>query len=162
MSTFNPPLRFWKRYADDTYTMLPVGLVSTFHKHLNKITSTFSSQWRRKTTGPFSFWMFSWHGIQTDLNLLQRDPHRQVSWLLFPLPFWYKNSVIMTLISCAKALSTIAVDCTKERSHVVVDQWVPKLVYLSTHLLLELTTWMSKLKKLLPSHCSIFKPCLSE
>ena len=37
MSTFYTPPRFWKRYVDDTCTILPGDLVNSFHSHLNSI-----------------------------------------------------------------------------------------------------------------------------
>ena len=37
LSSFHPPPWFWKRYVDDTCTVLPRGLVEGFHQHLNSI-----------------------------------------------------------------------------------------------------------------------------
>ena len=37
LSTFHPPPRFWKRYVDDTCTVIPRDLLEHFHKHLNSI-----------------------------------------------------------------------------------------------------------------------------
>ena len=37
LSSFHTPLRFWRRYVDDTCTVLPRDLVESFHTHLNSI-----------------------------------------------------------------------------------------------------------------------------
>ena len=40
LSTYLPPLPFWKRYVDDTLTALPQDKVQHFHQHLNSIETT--------------------------------------------------------------------------------------------------------------------------
>ena len=37
LSTFRTPLRFWKRYVDDTCTAIQPCLIEEFHQHLNSI-----------------------------------------------------------------------------------------------------------------------------
>ena len=37
LSSFHTPPRFWSRYVDDACTVLPQGLVTSFHEHLNSI-----------------------------------------------------------------------------------------------------------------------------
>ena len=37
LSTYHSPPRFWRRYVDDTCATLPLDLVDSFHKHLNRI-----------------------------------------------------------------------------------------------------------------------------
>ena len=39
LSTFESPPRFWKRYVDDTLTVLPANTVERFFTHLNSIKS---------------------------------------------------------------------------------------------------------------------------
>ena len=37
LSTFRFPLRFWKRYVDDTCTAIQPCIIEEFHQHLNSI-----------------------------------------------------------------------------------------------------------------------------
>ena len=59
LSTFHTTPRFWRRYADDTCTILPGDLVDSFTATSTASTTTSSSRWRRSHTGNSPSWTSS-------------------------------------------------------------------------------------------------------
>ena len=79
LSSFHPPPRFWKRYVDDTCTVLPRGSVTDFHQHLNGINQhiQFTVDEEKDRCLPFLDILLtrdSGGSIQTSV-FLQEDPH---------------------------------------------------------------------------------------
>ena len=59
LSTFHTTPHFWRRYADDTCTILPGDLVNSFTSTSTASTTTSSSRWRRSQTGNSPSWTSS-------------------------------------------------------------------------------------------------------
>ena len=55
LSTFHTPPRFWKRYVEDTCTILPGDLVNSFHSHLNSIDNNIQFTVEKELDGQLPF-----------------------------------------------------------------------------------------------------------
>ena len=55
LSTFHTPPRFWKRYVEDTCTILPGDLVNSFHSHLNSIDNNIQFTVEKESDGQLTF-----------------------------------------------------------------------------------------------------------
>ena len=122
ISTFNPPPRFWKRYVDDTCTVIPTESVSTFHHHLNSISPhiQFTVEKESDQSLPFLDVLLTHHPDGTISTWVFRKSTHTDKYLDFTShhPLAHKVSVIRTLYHRAKALSSNPLQCTNEESHV--------------------------------------------
>ena len=55
LSTFHTPPCFWRRYVDDTCTILPGDLVDSFHSHLNSIDNNIQFTVEKESDGQLPF-----------------------------------------------------------------------------------------------------------
>lgn len=122
LSTFHTPPRFWRRYVDDTCTVLPGDLVNSFHSHFNSIDNNIQFTVEKKSDGQLPF-----------LNiLLTRDEDGSISTLVYRkathtdqylnfeshYPAAHKRAVVKTLLHRVDALSSSGVSRTEEEKHV--------------------------------------------
>ena len=123
LSTFDPPPKFWKRYVDDTCTALPADLVSRFHQHLNSINEhlQFTLEKEEDVCLPFLDILLKHEPDGSIQTLVHHKSTHTDKYLDFHShhPLSQKKSVVTTLLSCAKDLSSCAVSHKEERNHVV-------------------------------------------
>ena len=55
LSTFHSPFRLWKRYVDDTHTVIHTDLINVFHNHLNSIESCVQFTEEKESDGRLAF-----------------------------------------------------------------------------------------------------------
>ena len=118
LSTFHTPLRFWRRYVDDTCTALPSTLVDSFHDHLNSINPCIQFTIERESDGQLPFLDIFLNreedgsistsvyrkAIHTDQYLCFHSHH----------PAAHKQAVVRTLMCRAEALSSSGVSHAQE------------------------------------------------
>ena len=110
LSTFESPPRFWKRYVDDTLTVLHKDTINIFHEHLNSINPhiQFTVEVESDRTLPFLDVL-----IRRDVDgcistSVYRKPTHTDKYLDFSShhPLQHKVSVIRTLFARASNLSS--------------------------------------------------------
>ena len=113
LSSFLTPPHFWKRYADDTCTILPGDLVNSFHSHLKRIDNNLQFTVEKESDGQLPF---------LDI-LLTREEDGSVSTSVYHKtthtdqylnfeshnPVAHKRAVVKTLLHRADALSSSGV-----------------------------------------------------
>ena len=121
LSTFHTPPRFWRRYVDDTCTILPGDLVDSVHIHLNSIDNNIQFTVEKESDGQLPF---------LDI-LLTREENGFVStsvycktthtdqYLNFEShhPAAHKRAVVQTLLHRADALSSSGVSRAEVEKH---------------------------------------------
>ena len=122
LASFDPPPRFWKRYVDDTCTALPADSVSSFHEHLNGVNGHIQFTVEKEKDGvlPFLDVLLTRDldgTIKTSVYRKQMHTDRYLDFSSHH-PLTHKKSVVTSLLSRAKALSSTAVEYTKEKLHV--------------------------------------------
>ena len=121
LSTLSPAPRFWKRYVDDTCTVLPAGSISTFHDHLNSINQHVQFTVKMEVDGSLPFLdvlLTREPGGSIKTSVFRKETHMN-RYLDFSShhPLAHNKSVVTTLFSCANSLSSSTLECTK-RSHI--------------------------------------------
>ena len=114
LASFDTPPRFWKRYVNDTCTALPADSASSFHDHLNSVNEHIQFTVEKEKDGVLPFLDGT---IETSVYRKQMHTDRYLDFLSHH-PLSHKKSVVKSLLSRAKALSSTAAECTKEKLHV--------------------------------------------
>lgn len=123
ISTYHKPPRFWKRYVDDTCTVLPKGSVHEFHRHLNGVNRHIQFTVEEEKDGclPFLDILLTRDvdgSIQTAVYRKKTHTDRYLDFSSHH-PLSHKRSVAATLLRRARDLSSNAVNRSKEETHVV-------------------------------------------
>ena len=123
LATFISPPQFWKRYVDDTFTVIPEEMVSAFHEHLNSIDSNiqFTIEKESNCVLPFLDVLIECQLDGSVLTSVFRKPTHTDKYLDFQShhPMSHKISVIRTLYSHARGLSSTMVQTVREEEHVL-------------------------------------------
>ena len=122
LSTFDFRPVFWKRYVDDTCTILPVDTVSSFHQHLNQVTPHIQFTVEIETDGCLPFLdVLLCHqenrSIQTSVYLKPTHTNKYLD-VSSHHPLAHKSSLVRTLCTRAKSLSSSQEYLSKEMSYV--------------------------------------------
>ena len=122
LSTFHLPLRFWKRYFDDTCTAVSKDQVSELHQHLNDVNPNIQFTVEREEEGHLSF--LDIHLTHNQDGSVDTSVHRKKThmdrYLNFKShhPLAHKRSVVSTLFKRAKELSSDAGCRSKEEAYI--------------------------------------------
>ena len=122
LSSFHTLPHFWRRYVDDTCTVLPRGLVESFHAHLNSIDPNIQFTVERESEGQLPF---------LDV-LLTREDDGSISTSVFRKathtdqylayeshhPTAHKKAVVRTLMNRAETLSSSGVSRAQEEERI--------------------------------------------
>ena len=123
LSTFSPTPRFWKRYMDDTCTVLPSDSINEFHDHLNSVDPNIQFTLEKEEEGslPFLDVLLSRDSDGAIRTSVFRKPTHTDKYLQFSShhPLNHKMSVVKTLFSHASLLSTSLLEQSVEESRIV-------------------------------------------
>ena len=122
MSTFHTPPRFWKRYVDDTCTVLPGDLVDSFHSHLNSIDNNIQFTVEKESDEQLPFLdilLTREEGGSISTSVYRKTTHTD-QYLNFEShhPVAHKRAVVKTLLHRAEALYSSGVSRVEEEKHV--------------------------------------------
>ena len=122
LSSYPSPPRFWKRYVDDTCTVLPKGSVSDFHQHLNGMNKHIQFTVEEETDGNLPFLdvlLIHNKDGSIDTSVYRKKTHTD-RYLDFSShhPLVHKKSVVSTLLKRTKDLSSVARCQMEEETHV--------------------------------------------
>ena len=124
LATFHSPPRFWKRYVDDTFTVLPRNLVQEFLSHLNSTEACIQFTFEKETEDgklPFLDVCLCRESDGSVTTSVYRKPTHTNQYLPFDShhPVAHKASVVRTLMSRASELSSNGVVRVAEEKKVV-------------------------------------------
>ena len=124
LATFHSPPRFWKRYVDDTFTVLPCNRVQEFLSHLNSIEACIQFTFEKETEDgklPFLDVCLCRGSDRSITTAVYRKPTHTNQYLPFDShhPAAHKASVVRTLMSKASDLSSNGVVRVAEEERVV-------------------------------------------
>ena len=118
LSTFHTPPRFWRRYVDDTCTILPGDLVDSFHSHLNSIDNNiqFTVEESDGQLPFFDILLTREEDGSVSTSLYRKTTHTD-QYLNFEShhPAAHKRAIVKTLLYRADALSSSGVSQAKEK-----------------------------------------------
>ena len=122
LSTHPVPPPFWKRYVDDTLTVLPQDEVQHFHEHLNSIEATiqFTIEMESEGTLPFLDTRITHHTDGSLSTTVFRKSTHTDKYLDFQShhPLAHKVAVARTLFNRAEKICSDFPDTEKEKDHV--------------------------------------------
>ena len=134
LSSFHTPPRFWRRYIDDTCTVLPQGLVTSFHEHLNSIDKNIQFTVEKESSGqmPFLDVLLMREEDGTVSTSVYRKPTHTDQYLAFEShhPMAHKRAVVRTLMHRAEALCSSGVSRAQEEKR--LQEALEKNGYLAT------------------------------
>ena len=124
LATFHSPPRFWKRYVDDTFMVLPCNLVQEFLSHLDSIEACIQFTFEKETEDgklPFLDVCLCRESDGSITTSVYRKPTHTNQYLPFDShhPAAHKASVVRTLMSRASDLSSNDVVRVAEEERVV-------------------------------------------
>ena len=112
LSTFRFPLRFWKRYVDDTCTAIQPCIIEEFHQHLNSIKPSiqFTYEIEQNNQLPFLDILLNRQDDGSILTSVFRKSTHMDLYLHFNShhPQSHKQSVVHVLFFRAESLSSCA------------------------------------------------------
>ena len=109
------PPRFWKHYADDTFTSLPKTLITPFMDHLNGIEPSIKFTVEEEMDGQPAF---------LDESIISTSVYRKATHTNLYLSFRshhptaHKVAVVRTVMTRAENLSSLGVEWTEEEKRV--------------------------------------------
>ena len=121
LSTFPSRPIFWKRYVDDTFTVLPEDMVYRFLEHLNQVEPSIRFTVEKEVDGqlPFLDLLISRDSDGSISTSVYRKPTHTDQYLHFSShhPTSHKRSVVRTLFSRASTHCSSLLERTEEESH---------------------------------------------
>ena len=121
LSTFPSRPIFWKRYVDDTFTVLPEDIVYRFLEHLNQVEPSIRFTVEKEVDGqlPFLDLLISRDSDGSISTSVYRKPTHTDQYLHFSShhPTSHKRSVVRTLFSRASTHCSSLLERTEEESH---------------------------------------------
>ena len=122
LSTFHTPPCFWRRYVDDTCTVLPGDLIDFFHSHLNSIDNNIQFTVEKESDEQLPFLdilLTREEGGSISTSVYRKTTHTD-QYLNFEShhPVAHKRAVVKTLLCKAEALSSSGVNRVEEEKHV--------------------------------------------
>ena len=122
LSTFDTSLPFWKRYVDDTCTVVPVDKVKSLLQHLNGVEESIQSTVEMESNGQMPFLdILLNHKVDGSISTnVYRKPTHTDRYLDIGShhPISHKRSVISTLLSRADRNSSTVTSKKSEEEHV--------------------------------------------
>ena len=112
---------FWRRYVDDTCTILPGDLVDSFHSHLNSIDNNIQFTVEKESDRQLPFLdilLTSEEDVSVSTSVYRKTTHTD-QYLNFEShhPTAHKRAVVKTLLHRADALSSSGVSRAEEEKH---------------------------------------------
>ena len=119
----HPPPPFWKRYVDDTFTVLPEDQVDRFLDHLNTVEPSIKFTMEKESNSSLSFLdtLVTHHDDGSLSTSVYRKKTHTDRYLDFTShhPLAHKVAVARTLMTRADRICTFVPDRDKEKQHIV-------------------------------------------